>query len=69
MKLIIASVVTYILVAVHAKRLHAHHSRLVIALDEISNVLELRLVRVGVGVGRHVVKVLEDWIVTQRIAK
>jgi hypothetical protein len=42
---------TYILMAVHAERLHAHHTCLVIALDEISDILELRLLRIVVFVG------------------
>jgi hypothetical protein len=42
--------------AVHAERLHTHDTGLVIALDEIADVLELRLLRIVVGIGRHVVK-------------
>lgn len=56
MKLIQATRITYILMTVHAERLHTHDTGLVIALDEIADVLELRLLRIVVGVGRHVVK-------------
>lgn len=55
-KLVQATIITYILMAVHAERLHTHDTSLVIALDEIADVLELRLLRIVVGVGRHYVK-------------
>lgn len=51
-----ATIITYIFMAVHAERLHTHDTGLVIPLDEIADVLELRLLRIVVGVGRHVLK-------------
>ena len=56
MKLIQATIITYILMTVHAERLHAHDTGLVIALNEIANILKLRLLRIVFGVIRHDVK-------------